>query len=112
MSASLPYADRSFSALFICFTLELFDMPEILQVLGECNRMLKPGGRLGDRIFVENQSCWADSSTIRMVPRDTASLHRLPPDRRFERHPGGKLYHRKTRIRQHVGATRGSSGGE
>lgn len=43
----LPFNDNTFDVVFISFTLEVFDTPEIPKVLEQIKKVLKPGGKLG-----------------------------------------------------------------
>jgi len=42
----LPYADNSFDALFMSFTLEVFEEEQVTAFLHQCKRVIRPDGRI------------------------------------------------------------------
>ncbi len=71
----LPYADGSFDAAFLSFTLELFPLEDIPKVLAEIYRVLSPAGRLA----VVSMATVGEGQAESMLERTYIWMHRHFP---------------------------------
>ena len=71
----LPYAENTFDAAFMSFTLELFAVEDIPKVLAEIRRVLRPGGRLG----VVSMAVVPDGESPSLLERTYVWMHRNFP---------------------------------
>jgi ubiquinone/menaquinone biosynthesis C-methylase UbiE len=99
---ALPLAAACIDALLMAFTLELFPPVEITAVLSECQRVLRPGGRLaalslaetGRPGFMERGYGWFHRRFPGLVDCRPIPLKQILADYRFRfvRHERGKLW--------------------
>lgn len=68
----LPCPSDTFDAVFMSFTLELFNAADMASVLEECRRVLRDGGRLGVMVLTE-------SGRPNLMQRLYVSAHRRFP---------------------------------
>lgn len=71
----LPYNDASFDGVFMSFVLELFPLDEILGVLREIARVLRPGGR----VCVVSMATTRDDESDSLLEKTYKWLHQHFP---------------------------------
>ena len=101
---SLPYGDGSMDGIFMCFTLELFDTPDIPKVLAECKRVLRPGGRIVVVAVSKEGKEGFVHSRLRVDASPLSQPDGLPADLCPPRIRGDGLCHRGLADGIHVGS--------
>ena len=111
-ATQLPYAASSMDGVFMSFTLELFDTPEIPKVLSECQRVLRPGGRIVVVGMSKDRPEGPAGQRIRVDAQALSKIPGLPPHLRSPRAGGGWIHHPQSADQTHVDSRRNRPGRE